>query len=123
MNGDVIPVSCQQFKLCVDGDWKMSTCKSGLVNLGQEGKTKKNFSILTDTILALCVPMSSLACGSQCGNACPTPPPVSEISDICENGAAEPVSCKKFKYCVDGDWKMSYCKRGLVHVGDNEGIL
>jgi len=62
---------------------------------------------------ARCVPKSSVQCGTTCGGACPPE---------CEDGSASPVSCKKFKYCVSGKWKMSYCKRGLVHASEEGNI-
>ena len=70
--------------------------------------------------LAQCVLQTSLACGSQCALSCPT----ESINDIelCEDGEFISVDCNRFRFCVNGAWKTSYCHEGLVHLG-NEGNL
>lgn len=92
-HGDVLPINCRKFRYCMRGSWKTSFCKAGLVHLGTEAK---------------CVPKTSLTCGSTCADECPP---------ACEEGSVAAIDCNRFQYCYKGDWKMSYCKPGLVHLG------
>ncbi|CAG5094807.1 Oidioi.mRNA.OKI2018_I69.XSR.g13882.t1.cds [Oikopleura dioica] len=133
ISGSIIPLDCQSFKLCVNGEWKSSTCNDGLVH--------------ADPLVAQCFSPNVLACDSRCAPACTTPapatttappPPAGDVTDEEEYEHdmlghyvhVESISCVKYLFCYghthSNDPSQHRCDEvdcnpGFVHLVGQQG--